>query len=155
MDWDVKRLKFPVEFFPSFGNKLVTYLIKICYNVTEGGFILNKYETIGRLLKEARERCGLTQEQAARYLGVVREIMSYYENGRREIDLLSIKRLADLYGYDIVHFLAEPNSIAFETTALAFRADELNEKDLEIVAWAQRVVRNLQELDELLSGEQI
>jgi transcriptional regulator with XRE-family HTH domain len=112
---------------------------------------MTTYENIGRLLKAARERCGLSQEQAAKYLGIVREALSYYENGRREIDLVSLKKLADLYGYSIEHFLSE--AAVTETMDLAFRADELNEQDLEVVAWARRVVRNIQELDNLLGKE--
>ena len=112
---------------------------------------MNTYERIGQRLKEARERCGLTQEQAAKYLGVVREVLSYYENGRREIDLVGLKRLADLYGYSIEYFISvSPNSTT-DTMALGFRTDEIKERDLEVIAWAQRIARNLHDLDNLLS----
>jgi transcriptional regulator with XRE-family HTH domain len=112
---------------------------------------VNTYEHIGQQLKEARDRCGLTQEQAAKYLGVVREALSYYENGRREIDLVTLKKLADLYGYSIEYFLSESPIQTKDTIGLAFRANEIKEQDLEVVAWAQRVALNLQDLDNLLS----
>lgn len=110
------------------------------------------YESIGKRLKEARERAGLTQEQAANSTGLVREQLSYYENGRRVIDLICLQKLADLYGYAVSYFLEdEPNGIGDEL-ALAFRAGEIAEEDLETMAWAQRFTRNLAELDQLLAG---
>ncbi|MCL6614111.1 MAG: helix-turn-helix domain-containing protein [Firmicutes bacterium] len=111
------------------------------------------YERIGARLREARERAGLTQEQAARSAGLVREQLSYYENGRREIDLVSLKKLADLYGYTVSYFLEEEPRQAGDELALAFRAGEIAEEDLETMAWVQRFTRNLAELDHLLAGE--
>ncbi|NLG83675.1 MAG: helix-turn-helix transcriptional regulator [Firmicutes bacterium] len=111
------------------------------------------YERIGTRLKEARERAGLTQEQAARAAGLVREQLSYYENGRREIDLVSLEKLANLYGYAISYFLEEERPQAGDELALAFRAGEIAEEDLETMAWVQRFIRNLAELDHLLAGE--
>ncbi|MGE5604552.1 MAG: helix-turn-helix domain-containing protein [Bacteroidota bacterium] len=111
---------------------------------------MNTYKDIGMRLKDARSRSGLTQDQVAKYLGVAREMISYYENATREIDLVSLQKLADLYGYTIKHFLAEPEN---GEITIAFRADELDENDLEVVAWVQRVAKNLRELNDLLSKE--
>ena len=111
------------------------------------------YELIGERLKEARERAGLTQELAARSTGLIREQLSYYENGRREIDLVCLKKLADLYGYTVSFFLNEEPEQAGDELALAFRAEEIAEENLETMAWAQRFTRNLAELDRLLAGE--
>ena len=110
------------------------------------------YELIGKRLKEAREQVGLTQEQAARAIGLVREQLSYYETGRREIDLLSLEKLANLYGYTLSYFLEEEPQTEKELT-LAFRAEEIAEEDLEAMAWVQRFIRNLAELDHLLTKE--
>ena len=112
--------------------------------------MMTTYERIGVRLKEARERAGLTQEQAARSSGLVREQLSYYENGRRMIDLVGLKKLADLYGYAISYFLEEEPSRDGDELVLAFRAGEIDEADLETMAWAQRFTRNLAELDRLL-----
>lgn len=112
--------------------------------------MMTTYERIGARLRGARERAGLTQEQVARSAGLVREQLSYYENGRREIDLVGLKKLADLYGYAVPHFLEEDPRQAGDELALAFRAGEIDEADLETMAWAQRFTRNLAELDRLL-----
>ncbi len=111
---------------------------------------MQPYELIGERLKQARERAGLTQDQVAKSLGVLREQVSYFENGRREIDLVTLFRLADLYGYSAAHFLLGQRARPGEDLSIAFRAGELGEEDLEVVAWVQRFARNLALLDELL-----
>ncbi|MGI6037774.1 MAG: helix-turn-helix domain-containing protein [Limnochordia bacterium] len=112
-------------------------------------------KAIGARLKAARKRAGLTQEQAAAVLDVARGQISYYENGRREIDITSLIKLADLYGYSVHHFL-EGSPISEEEDvelSIAFRADALSESDLDTIAWIKRFTRNLSELDSLVSEE--
>jgi transcriptional regulator with XRE-family HTH domain len=113
---------------------------------------MEPYVKIGQRLKEARERIGLTQEQAAGALGILREQLSYYENGRREIDVVSLAKLADLYGYALNYFLEKSENSQPELF-LAFRADEVNPEDLPTIAWVQRFTRNLHELNDLLKQE--
>jgi len=109
------------------------------------------YKELGRKLKRARENCGLTQSQVAAYLGVKREQISYYENGTREIDLVTLSKLADLYGYEVEYFLAGDSAADDQQhVSLAFRAAGLTEKDLEVVARAKRFAMNLAWLDRLL-----
>jgi len=75
------------------------------------------YELIGKRLKAARKTMGLKQEQVANFLGVPREYISYYENGTRPIDTISLNKLADLYGYSLSYlawakrFVMDFNSI--------------------------------------------
>jgi transcriptional regulator with XRE-family HTH domain len=104
---------------------------------------------IGARLKKAREGMGLTQEQVANVLGVTRVEVSYYENGRREISLGKLARLATLYGYNAEYFLRAEDA-ADNDVAIAFRAEELSSDDLEIVAWARGLVSDMARLDALL-----
>jgi len=60
---------------------------------------VNPYRTIGQRLQRARERAGLTQPQVAKYLGVKREQVSQLENGHRKVDVITLTKLAGLYGY--------------------------------------------------------
>lgn len=113
---------------------------------------MDSYEKIGQRLKEARDGIGLTQEQAANALGIVREQLSYYENGRREIDVVSLSKLADLYGYSINYFL-DKQEHAQEEIFLAFRSNEFNTEDLPTIAWVQRFTRNLHNLNIILNRE--
>lgn len=52
---------------------------------------------IGKKLKEIRVRNGVSQEQAAKVLGICRSAYCNYEIGRRSPDFSVIKRLADFY----------------------------------------------------------
>lgn len=56
---------------------------------------------IGRKLKEARLAAGLTQEQAANAAQVSRQTMSSWENGRSVPDVVSVVRLAEVYGISL------------------------------------------------------
>lgn len=106
---------------------------------------------VGMKLRDARERMGLTQEQVARLLGVKRSEVSYYETGRRLISLGKLARLAALYGYPVDYFLRTDGADASEV-AVAFRAEDLSDEDLEIVTWAKGLIADIAELDAVLKG---
>lgn len=63
-------------------------------------------EELGRRLREAREACGLTQQQVGDKLGLSRATVAQMELGNREVTSLELDRLAYLYGRDIRSFLA-------------------------------------------------
>lgn len=52
---------------------------------------------IGKRLKSARAKTGLTQEQVAEEIKVSRQTISNWENERSYPDILSVIRLSDLY----------------------------------------------------------
>ena len=56
---------------------------------------------IGPKLREARLRAALTQEQAARQIGVTRQSLSNWERGRTYPDIVSVIRMSDLYGISL------------------------------------------------------
>lgn len=49
-------------------------------------------------LREMRERAGMQQQDVAKALGVTAQSLSYWENGKRNVNLADAVRLADLYG---------------------------------------------------------
>ena len=53
--------------------------------------------TIGSLLKEARLKAKLTQEEVAESLGVSRQSISNWENNKTYPDVLNVIALSDLY----------------------------------------------------------
>lgn len=93
-------------------------------------------------LREAREKSGLTQEQVARLLGTTNVQVSYWETGKRQIDLASLSRIADVYGYSMSWFLDQERDESHQVR-VAFRAGDLSEEDLKEIAWARRFVGNL------------
>lgn len=104
---------------------------------------------IGRRLGAARKESGLKQKQVAAYLGVPAPMISYWENGQRDIDLDALSRLADLYGYSLGSIIGPGEG---EKASMAFRAGKVSEEDLQIVAWAKKFALNLSMLGNLLKG---
>ncbi|SDG72213.1 Transcriptional regulator, contains XRE-family HTH domain [Thermoanaerobacter thermohydrosulfuricus] len=100
------------------------------------------YQKIGKKLQELRKQRGLTQEQVARHLGITQNQLSYYETGAREIDIGTLQRLARLYGCDY-NYLLEDNETLNEQIIINFRADEISDEDLDIIAFVNEFVMNL------------
>lgn len=62
---------------------------------------------IGTKIKNARTRAGLTQETVAEALGVSRQTISNWENGKFYPDIISIIKMSDLYSVSLDHLLKE------------------------------------------------
>lgn len=58
-------------------------------------------------LREAREYLGLSQEDAARHLGIGRAAISLIESGDRKVDAIELANLAKLYQRPVGHFTGE------------------------------------------------
>lgn len=109
---------------------------------------------IGQKLQDARKTVGLTQEKVAEVLNINQVQLSYYETGKREINLSLLERLAALYGYDLGYFITEPESKEPEIQ-LAFRGEELCEEDLRTIAWAKNFLNNLAFLNQEKPGVEV
>lgn len=90
-----------------------------------------------------RDKYGLSLQDVADFLGVSHTLVSYYENGKRDIPLDILVKLAEgLYGIELSTLV---NQNAEETeidAALTFRAIKLSEKDLESIASFKKIVKN-------------
>ena len=62
---------------------------------------------IGAKIRNARTTAQLTQEQVAEALGVSRQTLSNWENGRTYPDIVSVIRMSDLYAVSLDHLLKE------------------------------------------------
>lgn len=111
------------------------------------------YEEIGRRLSHARKHAGFTQQQVAEYLRVNREQLSYVETGSRPVDLPTLQRLADLYGFALSYFVASEPDAAPDAAVAAFRAESIAPNDLEVIRWVKRLAANLDSLKRLSDGE--
>lgn len=108
---------------------------------------------IGRNVKTYREMLHYTQESIANFLGVKREVVSYYENGKREIDLAKLEKLADLFNVELENLLAEDSEVNEPEFTFAFRTDGLNEADLERISEFQRIIKNYFKMQTLLAKD--
>lgn len=114
--------------------------------------LMNQNQLVGNNIRCFRDRMNLTQEQLGHYLGISREEVNYYENGKRNIPSLVITKTAELFGigeYD----LYEENADLLETNlAFAFRANLCND-DLVHIAEFQKIVRNYIKMVSVLGHE--
>jgi len=97
---------------------------------------------IGKNIKLFREKLGLSQGDIADYCGIKREILSYYENEKREVSLLHLEKIAEFLNVDLESFLKENPSEIQPDLALAFRANELTSSDRDHIAYFKRIVKN-------------
>lgn len=112
-------------------------------------------QELGRRLREAREACGLTQQQVAEKLGMARATIAQMELGNREVSSLELDRLAYLYGRDIGSFLA-PQCAPQDALTVLFRAGpELagNEAVADDLRRCIALGREISNLESLLSIE--
>ena len=92
---------------------------------------------IGQRLKEARETCGLKQEEAAQKVGVTREYLSLLENGRRNPPLRMLRKLAELYGCPVSYFYGF-NGAKGESFKLLLRKAQEQSLSPEVVSQIRR-----------------
>jgi len=112
------------------------------------------------MLRTARKRAGLSQEAAAKAVGINRVLLNYYETGHRQVPLTVAVALSRLYGTSLESLLAEEElaGTGVDISGILFRAAR---KDLGDTAKAglrlfeQRVsdyVELAEEMDIVLPG---
>lgn len=106
---------------------------------------------IGRNIKSYRLINGFTQDAVANFLGIKREMISYYESGSREIPFDVLERLSNLYGVDLADFYEEDENQLKENVACAFRTSGFASEDLETIAYFKAVVKSYLKMNKLLA----
>ena len=104
---------------------------------------------IGTVVKNLRRQSGLSQGQIAGFLGVDQGTVSKYESGERKITVESLMKLGDLFGVDYLQ-LAEGDGEKMPSLRFAFRANEIQQDDLQVIAEMNRIAMNIREMEELL-----
>lgn len=83
---------------------------------------MNVIPSLGSRLRQARDLEGLSQFDAAEAAGVAREVISYWENGRRVPSIAQLRLLAEAYGVSADSLLGnEPESEVAAEHQLFFR----------------------------------
>ena len=109
--------------------------------------------TTGTIIQAFRERCHLTQDAVSNYLGIKREMLSYYETGVREAPLEVLEKLSNLYGAELADFFETEKEQIEANVAFAFRADGISEVDFEQLAGFRKVVKNYLKIIKLEKGD--
>ena len=89
---------------------------------------------LGARLREAREYISLSQGVVATHLGIPRSALSQIESGRRRIDALELKRIAELYRQPVTYFTGEISVVTEpkkDVAHLARSVSRLSEHDRE------------------------
>lgn len=105
---------------------------------------------IGRNVKAYRDKLHYTQDAIANFLGVQREVISYYENGKREIDLVKLEMLANLFNVELQDLISEDSNIKELDFAIAFRTEGLDESDLTQISEFQKIIKNFMKMQAIL-----
>lgn len=71
-------------------------------NTAKGGVIM-----FSKRLEQLRYEKELTQQQMADILGITRQAYGNYENGKREPDFITIKKLASFFGVSLDYLLGD------------------------------------------------
>ena len=109
---------------------------------------MNNSKIIGINIRNFRKIQGLSQQQIASYLGVTRELISFYESGNRTVSIGNLNRLADLFGVELADLIEEDYARQEAILACAFRSEE-SEADLENIASFKRIVMNYLKIEKL------
>lgn len=103
---------------------------------------MKQSDIIRNNIKSYREKQKLRQEDIASYLGISREMVSYYESGARNIPLDTLNKLADFFQVELEDLLEENPDLRKANVALAFRAGDIGPEDRRTVADFHKIVKN-------------
>ena len=104
---------------------------------------------LGKNIKRFRNVLNVTQSELADYCGIPRELLSYYENGKREVSLLHLEKISEYMNIDMdVFFEENPKEIKPELS-LAFRADDVTPDDREKIVHFKRIIKNYRKMKKI------
>ncbi len=104
-------------------------------------------KALGGRLKELRMKNSITQSQLADYLGVDQSYISKFESGQRQLSVLSLEKLANLFGLPVESLLE--GEFHLEQLPFAMRARHLEPEDLESIAVINRIALNLRDMQRM------
>lgn len=68
------------------------------------------YREVGLRIRQARQRCGMSQQHLARLVGCVYVHISHIESGQRRVSLAMFLSIADALDIDWADLLANPEA---------------------------------------------
>lgn len=93
----------------------------------------NKYQFIGKRIREAREASGLSQRDLAEKLGYESATaISYIESGERKVSVVDLEKIAAILHKDIRYFIGQEESQVDVRVALRAEAN-LDKKDQDAI----------------------
>ena len=111
---------------------------------------MERMRNTGIRFKEIRAQLNFTQSQVAEFIGIDRSLIAKFEKGERSIGAAPLDRACRLFGCDMNVLLGESK---FEPIAIAYRAKDLKNEDLDAIAKVQKIALNLRTLKKLAEME--
>ena len=108
----------------------------------------------GKNLTALRKANGLTQEQVAKYLGIVCTVYVCYESGTLIMPLQQMQDVADLFGCPLSALLCDDNSKGQTNFPFVFKAEDLTTDDLKELAHFKKVGMSYIKMSHLLENTQ-
>ena len=103
----------------------------------------------GLIIKGLRDKYGYTQDKVAEFLGIKREMISFYETGEREVPLEILEKLSDLFGVDLDVFFVDNVDEALTEVVFAFRKNDFDNDDMDAMAAFGKIVKNYLKINNL------
>lgn len=69
---------------------------------------MDRYQEIGRRIRQARETAGMTQEDLGRALGISGVAVGHYERAARSVGIAELERIAEALRRPVTWFLHTP-----------------------------------------------
>jgi len=104
--------------------------------------------SIGHKVKRLREKAGLNQSQIAKFLDVDQSYISKCENDERQLNLDSLEKLCNLFGYAMTDIIRLDSPI--EALNFAFRSSAIENDDLIAISDINKIALNIQQMKKLL-----
>ena len=110
---------------------------------------------LGELLQQARNKCGMTQEAAAKVIDAARTTMVAIEKGERRLKPTELIKLARAYGRAVSDFVqsrpvVQPFEVQFRA---AYRRNDAQESQIEpVILRLEELCRNYMELEEIMDA---
>lgn len=125
---------------------------KSCIFVTKQPEKNMEQNSICKNLRALREVLGYSQEQVAHYLEIERVMISYYETGARPVPAPVLVKLAEFYNVELKDLFEEKPLNSKLNYAFAFRASDIADEDLKVIARFKRIAKTYIDSKNKLSG---
>lgn len=103
----------------------------------------------GLVIRGLRDKYGYTQDKVAEFLGIKREMISFYETGEREVPLEVLEKLSDLFGVDLDIFFVDNVDEALAEVVFAYRKNDFNDDNMDAMAEFGKIVKNYLKINNL------
>lgn len=103
---------------------------------------------IAQNMQFLRNESGLKQQKLGEYLGITKEQVSYIECMKRPIDVIKLKKIADLFNIPMDELLSK-KILEYKANVFAFRSDDIDSKTLEAIAFINEFANDLIKLKKL------